>query len=189
MKPEIRIIGLDDMPFSFEDSSTDVIGVVMRGGCYVEGVLRGTITVDGTDASRVIARMISQSKHSSQLRAIMIDGGALGGFNVVDGSYLYDATSIPVMTVTAHKPDPKSMESALRQHFDDWQDRWTVMNHGTLHVVSLRYPLYIKPFGIDIKKATKIIQGSIVRGAIPEPIRLAHLIATGIHTSNSNTKD
>jgi endonuclease V-like protein UPF0215 family len=185
MKREIRVVGIDDMPFSFNDAVTGIVGVVMRGGQYVEGVVQNTITVDGTDASRNIVNMISHSKHFHQLRAIMVDGGALGGFNVVDGTYIFEATSIPVMTVTANRPDPNSLKSALRQHFDDWESRWSVLCQGAIHELTLDYTIYVKPFGINIKEAERIIKLTIVRGALPEPLRLAHLIATGIKRNKS----
>ena len=51
MKREIHILGIDDMPFSFGDRDTDIVGVVMRGNSYVEGILRSTVTVDGMDAT------------------------------------------------------------------------------------------------------------------------------------------
>ncbi|MDD3492192.1 MAG: DUF99 family protein [Candidatus Thermoplasmatota archaeon] len=185
MKPEIRILGIDDLPFSFAHKTVDIIGAVMRGNHYLEGVLRSTITVDGTDASRAIADMVRRSRHCCQLRAIMIDGGALGGFNVVDGEYIFQVTGVPVMTVTANQPDPRALVSALQRHFDDWETRWEVLQKGEMHVVALEYPLYVKPFGVSIQEATEILKISIVRGAIPEPIRVAHLIATGIKTDES----
>lgn len=188
MKSEIRILGIDDMPFSFADKTVDIIGAVMRGNHYLEGVLSTTITVDGTDASQAIADMVQQSRHRCQLRVIMIDGGALGGFNVVDGEYIFQATGVPVMTVTANQPDPQALVSALQQHFDDWEGRWETLQKGELYTVVLQYPLYIKPFGVSLEEAREILQVSIVRGAIPEPIRVAHLIATGIKTGESYGK-
>ena len=180
MKSEIRIVGIDDMPFSFDDAVTGIIGVVMRGGHYVEGIIRGNIKVDGADASDNIAAMVSRSKYSDQLRAIMIDGGALGGFNIVDGKYIFETTDIPVMTVTTNQPNPEALKSALKQHFKDWKSRWSILHQGTLHEVRFNYTLYVKPFGITIEEAKQIIKLTIIRGAIPEPLRLAHLIATGI---------
>ncbi|MDD5779140.1 MAG: DUF99 family protein [Candidatus Thermoplasmatota archaeon] len=41
---------------------------------------------------------------------------------------------------------------------------------------------------MSIEEATEILKISIVRGAIPEPIRVAHLIATGIKTGESYGK-
>jgi endonuclease V-like protein UPF0215 family len=39
--------------------------------------------------------------------------------------------------------------------------------------------------GISLKDAMKIIHLSTVRGFIPEPIRVAHIIASGITTGDS----
>ena len=44
-KPEIRIIGLDDTPFiSRSKGKLEVIGVVFRGGYWLEGVIKTEIT-------------------------------------------------------------------------------------------------------------------------------------------------
>ncbi|MFO8132642.1 MAG: DUF99 family protein [Thermoplasmatota archaeon] len=185
MKSEIRILGVDDMPFTFDDQRVGVVGVVMRGNHYIEGVLSTDIEVDGLDATTQLIELIMSSKHAGQLRAVLVDGGALGGFNVVDGQRLHEATDIPVMTVTASQPDEKALIAALQQHFDDWQPRWDIMRKGELYRVPLRYPLYVKSFGLSIEKATDIIKLSIMRGALPEPLRVAHLIATGVKTGES----
>ena len=185
MKREIRILGIDDMPFTFEDEYVGIVGVVMRGNHYIEGVLHTNIAVDGNDATEQLISLILSSKHAGQLRTIMTDGGALGGFNVVDGERLYEATGIPVMTVTANKPNEELLIAALKQHFDDWETRWRTMHKGELHCVPLQYPLYVKRFGFKLGEATEIIQLSLLRGALPEPLRVAHLIATGIKTGES----
>ncbi len=185
MKREIRILGVDDMPFTFDDERVGVVGIVMRGNHYIEGVLHTDIAVDGIDATERLASLICSSKHAGQLRAAMTDGGALGGFNVVDGQQLNEATGIPVMTVTANKPDSEALITALKQHFDDWESRWAILQKGDLHRVPLRYPLYVKPFGLTLDEATEILRLSLLRGALPEPLRVAHLVATGIKTGES----
>ena len=40
MKRQIRILGIDDAPFTFREKYSTVIGVVMRGSEYLECVLR-----------------------------------------------------------------------------------------------------------------------------------------------------
>ena len=40
--------------------------------------------VDGEDANEAISRMVRDSRFSEQVRMVMIDGAAFGGFNVVD---------------------------------------------------------------------------------------------------------
>ncbi len=185
MKKEIRIVGIDDMPFSFNDSFTDIVSVVMRGGRYLEGVLKATIEVDGMDATDKIIRMLKGSRHMGQIRIIMINGIALGGFNIVDCEKIFNSTDIPVITVARKKPDIGKIEEALKNHFDDWEERINLIRKGETEEIKLRYPVYVKYFGIERSSTIDAIKLSIVRGAIPEPIRIAHLIATGIKKGES----
>ena len=84
MKQQIRLLGIDDSPFTFTDKYGTVIGVVMRGGDYIECVLRSQISIDGDDATHVCINMIENTRYKKQLKAMLLDGIALGGFNIVD---------------------------------------------------------------------------------------------------------
>ncbi|MEA2054886.1 MAG: DUF99 family protein [Candidatus Thermoplasmatota archaeon] len=189
MKKEIRILGIDDMPFSFDDEVVDVIGVVMRGNHYIEGVLRTTIEVDGMNSTPSLTKLINNTRHSKQLKVVMVDGGALGGFNVVDIEKINEGTGVPIMTVTRNEPDEEKIKEALKKHFDDWEERWKILNKGEIKKLELNYPLYVKYSGIQPGEVREVVRLSIVRGAIPEPIRIAHLIATGIKTGESYGKN
>ncbi|RLF29032.1 MAG: hypothetical protein DRN08_00890 [Thermoplasmata archaeon] len=189
MKKQIRILGIDDSPFTFTDKYALVIGVVMRGGEYLECVLREQVAVDGNDATHVCCEMIKNTRHRRQLRAVMIDGVALGGFNIVDIDEIHQVTGVPVITVTRDKPDFEKIKAALKKNFDDWRDRWETMSAGMLHIVETKHsPIYVKCSGLSIEKAKKIINLSTIRGVIPEPIRVAHLIASGISKGESYGK-
>src|SRR4030042_1037943 len=61
MKQQIRLLGLDDSPFSFSDKYTTIIGVVMRGGEYLECVLSRQISIDGDDATLICIDMIKNT--------------------------------------------------------------------------------------------------------------------------------
>jgi len=189
MKQQIRILGIDDSPFKFTDKYGMVIGVVMRGGEYLECVLRRHIIIDGNDATFVCKDMIKKTKHNKQLRAALLDGVALGGFNVVDIEEVYKETGLPILTITRDKPDFDKIKSALKKNFADWKDRWTLISKGKLHEIKTSHnPIYVKCIGVDIKEAKEIIKLSTIRGAIPEPIRMAHLIASGITRGESYGK-
>jgi endonuclease V-like protein UPF0215 family len=189
MKKQIRILGIDDAPFTFQDNYTTVIGVIMRGGEYIECVLSTKVTIDGNEATRVCSDMIKKTKHNAQLKAVMLDGVALGGFNVIDIEELYKSTNIPVVTVTRDKPDFKKIKQALQKNFQDWECRWEIMMKGELHEVKTQYnPIYIKYIGISLEEAKILIKLSTIRGVIPEPIRVAHLIASGVTRGESYGK-
>jgi len=189
MKQQIRILGIDDSPFTFTDKNVIVIGVIMRGGSYIECVLRSQVSVDGTDATNTCKEMIENTRHKNQLRAMILDGIALGGFNIVDIQELYSATNLPIITVTRDNPDFEKIEMALRKNFEDWKERLNLMKKGDLHKIETSHnPIYIKCAGISLAEAKEIIILSTIRGAIPEPIRVAHLIASGVTRGESYGK-
>jgi hypothetical protein len=186
MKSEIRVLGIDDAPFSFKSVETLVVGVVMRGKSYVEGILSTKVKVDGTDSTAKLIEMINSTRHKQQLRAILVDGVALGGFNVLDIDELAAETNLPVLTITRDKPDLESIENALRKHFTDWKARLELMSRGEIQKIETSHkPIWIKHSGVELSKAKETIQLTTLRGALPEPIRLAHLIASGITKGES----
>ena len=189
MKKQVRILGIDDGPFSFGQEKTVVIGVVMRANGYMEGVLKREIDIDGNNSTDVIIDMISKTRHRDQIRVIMIDGIALGGFNVVDIDRIYKEESIPVMTVTREKPDFNTILSTLRMKFTDWEERWNKIKDNEIFEVETKYkPIYISFRGISLEEAKEIIKISTIRGVIPEPLRVAHMIASGVVRGESYGK-
>jgi endonuclease V-like protein UPF0215 family len=189
MKKQIRILGIDDSPFSFTDKYTTVIGVVMRGGEYLECVLRNKVIIDGNEATEICREMIQNTKHRKQLKAAMLDGVALGGFNIVDIERLYKYTKLPIITVTRDLPDFGKIKIALQKNFSDWKKREMLLKKGDLFTVKTSHnPIYVKCVGIEINEAKEIINLSTIRGVIPEPIRVAHVIASGIIRGESYGK-
>ena len=84
MKPNVRILGIDDAPFRFGDAETEAVGVVVRAPSYVEGVMMTHVAVDGRDATARLAAMIGRSRYRANLALVLLDGAALGGVTGVD---------------------------------------------------------------------------------------------------------
>jgi endonuclease V-like protein UPF0215 family len=189
MKSQIRILGIDDSPFTFNDKYSSIIGVVMRGSSYIECILHDQVSVDGTDATFVCKKMIQKTRHKKQIKAILLDGISLGGFNVIDINELYSYTTIPVITVTRDEPDFEKIKLALQKNFKDWKTRFDLMKKGKLYKIKTKHnPIYIKCTGVSIDEAKEIINISTIRGVIPEPVRVAHLIASGLKRGESYGK-
>ena len=186
MKAQSRILGLDDAPFEFTDEFVPVVGVVVRTPNYLEGVLTTRARVDGTDATEVLSKAISRSRYRSGLALILLDGVAVGGFNVVDIDVLHEATGVPVATVTRDKPDLDAMERVLRRKFADWERRVEILRRNELiRVETPHKPLYATVVGLPPRELKEAIHRCTVRGALPEPVRIAHLIATAIAKGES----
>ncbi|MFP4545377.1 MAG: DUF99 family protein [Methanomassiliicoccales archaeon] len=179
-------MGIDDSPFLFRDDRVMVVGVLVRLPSYMEGVMRTECQVDGGDATQAVGEMVKRSRYREQIRLAMVDGVALGGFNVVDITSLHRDTGIPFATVTRDPPDLEAMESALKAHFPDWKERMETIRANPLHRVATDYKdLHVAVAGMGLEEAVPLIRGCTVRGALPEPIRMAHLIATAMARGES----
>jgi len=188
-KKNIRVMGIDDAQFKFGDKKTLIAAVVIRAPSYVESVLSSEVEIDGEDATMKLIELIKKSKQHDQLKAVFIDGASLGGFNVFNIQNIFSEIGIPIITITRNKPDMDSIKSALKKHFDDWEERFKILDQGQLLEIETPHkPIYIKIIGISKDAAIKLIKLTTVRGVLPEPIRLAHLIATGIATGESQSK-
>ena len=184
IKPEIRVLGVDDGVFTpHVESIVPVVGVVFRGGYWLDGVMHTEILVDGFDATERISNMITSSPHYEQLRVIMLNGITFAGFNVVDIKALNAMTGLPVIAVTREKPDLPLIRKALK-HLPRSEERWkAVLNAGEISEVSTRKEgekIYLHAAGVSLVDAEKIVRLTSTRSNIPEALRVAHLIASGI---------
>ena len=187
IKPEIRVLGIDDGEFVPRTKGTvDVVGVVYRGGYWFEGVMRAEITIDGLDATEKIAAMIESSPYYRELRIVVLDGVTFAGFNVVDISKLSRRVDLPVISVVREKPDLEEIRSALK-NLPEFEIRWRAMeNAGKIFEVETRKgenPVYMHIAGILREDAEKIMKKTSTRSLIPEALRVAHIIASGLTRS------
>ncbi len=189
IKDEIRILGIDDSAL-ISDTIT-IVGAFFRGGLWLDGVLRSEITRDGMDSTERIISMVLKSKHFPQIRAIMLDGVTYGGFNPVDIVSLYERTQIPVIVLMRNIPDFEKIETALSYLPESKKRMRIIRKAGDISkvVTKDRYnPVFIQCCGIDTSMAKIIVKITSTRSNIPEPLRVAHLIATGIVLGESRGK-
>jgi len=177
VKKEIRVIGIDDSPFNkFKDKKILVVGVVMRGGSWVDGILSTKVDVDGNDATKKITSMIKKCKFKPQLQCIFLDGIAVAGFNVIDVQELNKKTKLPVVVVIRRKPNIKNIKKTLIK-INKKQKIKLIEKAGNVVQIG---DIFVQLTGIDLEEAKKVLKVVCTRSLIPEPIRLAHLIASGV---------
>jgi hypothetical protein len=162
----------------------------MRGGDWLEGVTRTYITRDGLDATERLAEMVMKSKHYGQVRIVMLNGVTMGGFNVVDTDELFRRTGIPVITIMRKLPDMDSIRRALVNLSEPEYRYSLILKSGKpIEVPMVRgEPVYMQLKGIDEDVALQIVQASATHSRIPEPVRVAHLIATGVVLGESSRR-
>jgi len=181
---EFRVIGVEDGGFSRESLGYGILKallvcVLLRGTC-IEDFQVDMITVDGLDASEKLITMLRKLSFD----VIMLAGVSFAGFNLVDPTLVFEKFHKPIVVISRTKPNNVAVKNALLLHFEDWQDRWSVFKKlGPIHeVVSMpgEPPIYIEVIGATFDWATKLIRASASCCRIPEPIRVARLIARGL---------
>lgn len=189
IKPEIRILGFDDGAFKpHTRGRVPVIGVVFRGGKFLDGALRIDVRVDGMDATRKIAKLIKSSRHKQQLKVIMFDGITVGGFNIIDIKKLHEEINLPIIVINRKIPDLKKVRAALK-NFKDYKKRWRmIMNAGEIKSCAIKdfKRVYFQVIGLDDDKTREIIRMSTTHSYIPEPLRVAHLFAEAVTKGESS---
>lgn len=183
IKNEIRIAGFDDAPFiPRSDGKVPVVGVVFRGGSFLDGAFKTDVTIDGMDATSTLIKLINKSKHKKQLRVIMLKGITMGGFNMIDISQLYEKTGLPVIVVNRKMPNLEDIRIALK-NFGNFEDRWDCIKRaGKIYKMKIEKNknIYYQFNGLKKGEVETIIRLSCTRSLIPEPLRVAHLIASAL---------
>ncbi len=186
IKPQIRILAIDDSALINEKVA--IIGTFFRGGEQLDGVLRSEITKDGMDATDIIIRMVRNSKYYSQIRVIMLDGVTYAGFNPVDIKSLYEKTNIPVIVFMRSCPDFEKIKLAL-ENLPEAEKRWEIIQRaGRIYKIAQEKPVFIQVCGMDRESASDVVRLTSIHSNIPEPLRVAHLIATGVVLGESTGK-
>lgn len=182
VKKEIRNLGIEDGPFTKDSKKTILVGSVHRGGKWPDGFLVSKVTVDGTDATDQIIKMVNRTRHKDQLRIIFLDGITYGGFNIVDIQKVFQKTGLPVIVVQRKFPDFKGIKAALEKNFEDAKERWELIKKaGKIHKLkpNKKY-LYVQFTGIKISDVKEILKICCTRSDLPESIRVSHLLASAI---------
>lgn len=179
----LRILGVEDGSFdAFNRKApgrTLLCGVLMEGDRILK-VRHAEIRVDGLDATDKLLSMM----RGIEVDAIILGGITFGGFNVIDPRVIHAETGIPVIVYSGVKPDNDAVLAALRKHFHDWESRWEIIaGLGKIHstrVFREDLEIYFEAIGCDPGWAEEVLKRSAMISRIPEPVRVARLVARGL---------
>ncbi|MDA8021062.1 MAG: DUF99 family protein [Thermoanaerobaculia bacterium] len=183
---EIRlsnVIGFDDGPFDRDSvSSVAVVGAVYAGTRF-DGALVGAVAKDGDDATERLAELIERSRFRDHLQLVMMEGIALGGFNVVDIHELSERLELPVLVLCRRQPDLGAIRSALLSRVPTGDSKWRrIEAAGPMEPVG---NVWLQRAGLSREAAAAVVERFAVHGHMPEPVRVAHLLARAFVTGES----
>ncbi len=181
----LRAVGFDDAPFARgRRGDVGVAGVVCAGTRF-EGLVWGRVRQDGWNATDALAALLSGGKFLPQLHLVLLDGIALGGLNVVDLDALATALGRPCVAVMRRAPDLAAMERAIRRLPRPGRRLALLARAGPIH---RQGGFVFQVRGAEPGPTADALARLTDRGAVPEPLRLAHLVGAAIRTGESGRR-
>jgi endonuclease V-like protein UPF0215 family len=170
-----HVIGVDDAPFPRDHRGDVPIVGVAYAGLRLEGTMRAHVRRDGADATRDLVAMVKSSRFAAHTRLVLLEGIALAGFNVVDIHELADALEMAVLVVVKRNPNIAAVQHALLQRVRGGRRKWALIQKaGTVEPLA---GCWVQRAGIELADAADVIRTLAVHGRMPEPLRVAHLVA------------
>src|SRR6266849_6136910 len=177
-------IGIEDGPFLPRrlGGSRAPLVVAQLNGSHLVKARAAWITVDGLDATSVASRLLS----SLQLQdsPILLAGATFAGFNIINPRVLQRKFRTPAIVVIGSRPSNRAVKRALMRHFPDWKRRWRILSSlGPLRQVRAfrnEGPIFYEAFGCAEDEARRILNEWAYVSRIPEPLRVAGLVARGL---------
>jgi endonuclease V-like protein UPF0215 family len=178
-----HVVGFDDAPFERSHrGDVLVVGAVFAGN-RLDGVISTKVRRDGANAAQRLIDCITGSKYFDQLQAILLQGIAFAGFNVVDLQRLHEATGLLVLVVARYRPDLPAIRKALLEQVPGGARKWRLIEAaGAMEPMAA---LYVQRCGITPENAARLLASLQLNSQLPEPLRVAHMIAGGVTTGES----
>jgi endonuclease V-like protein UPF0215 family len=175
--------------FSKGEAGPSVLaGVVMRKDLIIDGFALTEITVGGTDATNGVIRLF-KSLGRNDINLMMLSGCIIAWFNVIDLTLVHQELNLPLVCVTYEESE--GLEKYFKEYFpDDWDTRLGIFNKNcgrrevTLHT---GYSIFLREVGLEYEEAVKLLDDFTLQGGVPEPLRLAGLLASTIRRATQKS--
>jgi endonuclease V-like protein UPF0215 family len=173
------VVGIEDGSFIKGVNKKALLSLVLFDGLKIEDAKFIWIKVDGLNATSKAVKALNKWVFD----VVMLAGVSFAGFNIIDPGVLSEKLGKPIIIVSRTRPKNKAVKCALKRHFKDWEIRWRVFEKlGAVFEVKVSNmpPIFIETIGIDTDSASQLVGALSIHGRVPEPIRVARLIARGL---------
>jgi len=181
----LRAIGFDDAPFARARRGDVGLAGVVCAGTRFEGLVWGRVRQDGWNATEAVANLLLGGKFLPQLHLVLLDGIAFGGLNLVDLAALAAALQRPCVAVMRRPPDLGAMERAIRRLPRPALRIALLARAGPIH---RERGFVFQVQGAEPGATAEALARLTDRGAVPEPLRLAHLVGAAVRTGESGRR-
>ena len=178
-----HLLGVDDGPFDKRTGGqVPVVGVMMEGAGLVESVALAEFPLDGDGAAEFLAQWIGRLRCASALHGVILGGVTIAGLGIVDVVELARALGRPVLVVNRRPPENAPLAGALREA--GLAARIPLLDRlpPARRVAS---GLYLAHAGVEPAEAERLLAATLGKARVPEPLRVAHLVAAAVARGES----
>ena len=178
-----NVVGFDDAPFAREHRGDVLLVGAVCSRTRLDGVLSGRVRRDGRNSTQRMIELVRGAQFAGHIRAVLLQGIAVAGFNVVDVRELSETLQVPVLVVARRQPDLPAMRAYLEARVPGADRKWRLIEAaGPMEPLG---GVWVQRMGIGSAAARRLLTATTLHGKLPEPLRLAHLIAGGIGRGRS----
>ena len=178
-KRAIRALGIAES-FKKEEETSTLAGVVMRSDFVIDGFGAGSLKVSGSDATRSVVRLY-RGLERNDVNSILISGSVLSLYNVLDIDEIFGQLEVPVIALSFSKA-ASDLALNIKARFPEKvaEEKIELLEKlGKAQKIRLKtgYDIFVRSAGISQNVSNRLLDKFTLQGAIPEPIRVARLLA------------
>jgi hypothetical protein len=168
-------IGVDDAPFDRKHrGDVGLVGAVFTR-TRLDGVVTGKLRKDGANATEAITRLVEGSMFAGHVQVVLLGGITFAGFNVADIHALHERLAVPVLVMTRKRPRFGIIRETLLTKIPGGRRKWALIEKaGEMQPCA---GLWVQRAGLELDAAAQVIRELTIHGKLPEPVRIAHLLA------------
>ncbi|MHA2362912.1 MAG: endonuclease dU [Candidatus Hodarchaeales archaeon] len=181
MKSFDRILSIaSGKVFLTNNKPVPIVGVLFQK-LSIEHLFIKYIEVDPIDLTNYIIELVPVKFLTNQIKLVFLSNTIMAGLGVVDLNKLHSYLQIPIIVLVDKKPCLKTLEEPLRNLNDGIIRKKILQANPTDWVrVPASEKLRLMSIGIDLKKALQLIKEFQKFGNVPEPLRIAILVARSL---------
>jgi endonuclease V-like protein UPF0215 family len=165
------------------DRFSTLAGIVMRSDLVIDGFGIGKLEVSGSDATDVVNYLFKRMRRND-INVVLLSGSILSLYNIIDVDLLFDKIKTPVLALT-FKKSKSDLARNINARFEPKvaKSKMQLLEKlGTSQRVKLHtnYSVFLRSAGVTHLESQKILDKFTLQGAIPEPIRVARLLAKAV---------
>lgn len=173
----IRALGVAES-FRQGQRRSVLAGVVMRSDFVIDGVALGRTAVGGDDATSAIVSLYRRFRRND-VNLIMVSGAILSLYNIIEVDELAQRTKLPVICLTYK--ETAGIEDSIRRHFPGSAEPKLLAYRrlGRRTGISLHtgHRVFVRSSNLKKGEARRVLDAFTLQGSIPEPVRVAKLLA------------